>query len=51
MTYFLMLLFVFITLFAGSERWLSKGGFKPEECAILALIWAALGMFFFHNVW
>lgn len=52
MTYFFMLLFVFITLFAIALRWLHTAQKTLRlNLMILSLLWAALGTFFFHNIW
>ena len=57
MTYFLMLLFVFVTLFCLCVRWITAGeGYETTIngrllVSILACSWAGLGTFFFHNIW
>lgn len=58
MTYFLMLSFVFITLFIIAMTWMTKHTkgirLQRDVCRILILAciaWASLGTFFFHNIW
>jgi hypothetical protein len=59
MTYFLMLLFVWITLWCIGIRWwqtaLKDGPKLPTFAHILVhtlvLLWTSLGTFFFHNMW
>jgi hypothetical protein len=56
MTHFLMLLFVFVTLFCLCVRWITAGeGYETTINGrllvfILACSWAGLGTFFFHNI-
>lgn len=53
MTYFLMLFFVFITLFFISMRWMLESEAAQRGwglLAALAFVWAALGTHFVHNI-
>lgn len=58
MTYFLMLLFVWITLWCIGIRWWQTA-LKDIQIHIaakllvhcLVLLWTCLGTFFFHNMW
>lgn len=54
-TYFLMLLFVFWTLWLLSS-FFNRTGYIADEYRRLGvasgrMVWAALGTYFFHNVW
>ena len=48
MTYFLMLLFVFLTLLSIGEFLFN---YKSNTGFFVGLAWACLGTFFFHNIW
>ena len=54
MTYRLMLIFVFVTLFAVGVRWLSvndRSTLDRAATVLCSIVWAALGTFFFANFW
>lgn len=57
MTYFLMLLFVFVTLLAFSWAmmpriwWHYYSRQLPLKIRVLSVLYALLGTFFFHNMW
>jgi hypothetical protein len=58
MTYFLMLLFVFVTLAIISSWILSPklwwhyyGSKHLKKRVVFVVVYALLGTFFFHNIW
>ena len=51
LSYFLMLLFVFVTLFFVGSRWVAQEVEQPSIFCVLGAIWAALGTYFFHCIW
>jgi hypothetical protein len=57
MTYFLMLLFVFVTLaiiswILSPKLWWHYYGSKHlKKRVVFVVVYALLGTFFFHNIW